>query len=339
MTMTSNLVLMYNVNICPDNLPEHFPVDYEFFDPGKTYSDQTVFAYDHYLSKGIIEQHLESHLQAGYRVIYDNKNEHWFTTNQWWIVELLQKYPQQHLLLSLGSAPGTMSNLRVQAVPAWIWLRCRYYWEKFNYHNTAYIPTATAQYKTLCMINRPRAWRDRVWDALDQFGENVLRSYLSRGIGMPDDGVSDGHLWQMNPRWFDLTAMSLVCESSVGALPGEIPVTAPAGVFISEKSLKPMAMQHPFILVATPGTLAEIQSFGFETFPELWDESYDSVANFQQRLLLIMQQVRQFDVTQLNTPVIQQKLQHNQHRIFDPVVTQQLLQQQVLDPILEFLNE
>jgi hypothetical protein len=110
-------------------------------------------------------------------------------------------------------------------------------------------------------------------------------------------------------------------------------------VFISEKSLKPLAMQHPFILVATPGTLAEIRSFGFETFPELWDESYDLVADFDQRLLLIMRQVYRFDVAQLNQPVVQQKLEHNQHRIFDPVVTQQLLQQQVLDPILEFLNE
>jgi hypothetical protein len=100
-----------------------------------------------------------------------------------------------------------------------------------------------------------------------------------------------------------------------------------------------MAMQHPFIVVATPGTLAEIQSFGFETFPELWDESYDSIVDFDQRLNVIIQQVQQFDTAQLTQPVVQQKLQHNRHRIFDPVVTQQLLQQQVLDPILEFLNE
>jgi hypothetical protein len=337
MIMTSNLVLMHDTRLVPSNLSTYFPVDYEFFDFSKTYSTNTVFVYDHYLSEIAVKQHLESHLQAGYRVIYDNKSEHWFTTDQWWIVELLQKYPQQHLLFSLGSAAGSVPGLRVQAVPAWIWLRFRYHWEKLNYHNIAY--TTTAQYKTLCMINQPRRWRDRVWDALDQFGENVLRSYLSRGIRMPDDITSDGYLWEVNPQWFQVTAMSLVCESSIGAIENELSVTAPSGVFISEKSLKPMAMQHPFILIATPGTLAEIRSFGFETFPELWDESYDSVANFQQRLLLIMRQVRQFDVTQLNTPVIQQKLQHNQHRIFDPVVTQQLLQQQVLDPILEFLNE
>jgi hypothetical protein len=335
--MTSNLVLMSDGVHVPENMPENFPVDYEFFDPAKKYSARTVFVYDHYLSKHLITQCLESHLQAGYRVIYDNKNEHWFTTDQWWIVELLQKYPQQHLLFSLGSAAGSLPGLRVQAVPAWIWLRFRYHWEKLNYHNIAY--TRTAQYKTLCMINQPRFWRDRVWDELDQFGENVLRSYLSRGICMPNDITSDGYLWEVNPQWFQVTAMSLVCESSIGAIENELSVTAPSGVFISEKSLKPMAMQHPFILVATPGTLAEIRSFGFETFPELWDESYDSVANFQQRLLLIMRQVYRFDVTQINQPVVQQKLEHNQHRIFDPVITQQLLQQQVLDPILEFLNE
>jgi hypothetical protein len=253
------------------------------------------------------------------------------------VVELLQQYPQQHLLFSLGSVPGTIDNLRVQAVPAWIWLRCRDYWEKLNYHNIAYTPNA--RYKTLCMINYTRPWRDQVWRALNPLGADVLRSYLSQGISMPDDVTGSGHLWQVNPRWFHLSAMSLVCESSIGAFPGEISVTAPSGVFVSEKSLKPMAMQHPFIVVATPGTLAEIQSFGFETFPELWDESYDSIVNFGQRLNVIMQQVQQFDTAQLNQPVVQQKLQHNRHRIFDPAVTQQLLQQQVLDPILEFLNE
>jgi len=61
--------------------------------------------------------------------------------------------------------------------------------------------------------------------------------------------------------------------------------------------------------------------------------------DFDQRLNVIIEQVQQFDTAQLTQPVVQQKLQHNRHRIFDPVVTQQLLQQQVLDPILEFLNE
>ena len=337
MTMTSNLVLMSDGVHVPDNMPENFPVDYEFFDPAKKYSAQTVFVYDHYLSKHLITQCLESHLQAGYRVIYDNKSEHWFTIDGYWVVELLQKYPQQHLLFSLGSRPGTVPGLRVQAVPAWIWLRCRDYWEKLNYHNIAYTPTA--RYKTLCMINYARSWRNQVWQALDPMGDDVLRSYLSRGISMPDDVAGDGHLWKVNPRWFQLTTMSLVCESSVGAVPGETPVTAPSGVFVSEKSLKPMAMQHPFIVIATPGTLAEIQSFGFETFPELWDESYDSIVDFDQRLNVIIQQVQQFDPAQLNQPVVQQKLEHNQHRIFDPAVTRKLRQQQVLDPILEFLNE
>jgi len=337
MTMTSNLVMMFDAAHAPRNMSAYFPVDYEFFDPAKKYSNNTVFAYDHYLSEHWVKQYLESHLQAGYRVIYDNKSEHWFTSEGWWVVELLQQYPQQHLLFSLGSVPGAIDNLRVQAVPAWIWLRCRDYWEKLNYHNIAYTPTA--RYKTLCMINYTRPWRDQVWRALNPLGADVMRSYLSQGISMPDDVTGAGHLWQVNPRWFHLSAMSLVCESSIGAFPGEISVTAPSGVFVSEKSLKPMAMQHPFIVVATPGTLAEIQSFGFETFPELWDESYDSIVDFDQRLNVIIQQVQQFDTAQLNQPAVQQKLQHNRHRIFDPAVTQQLLQQQVLDPILEFLNE
>jgi hypothetical protein len=110
-------------------------------------------------------------------------------------------------------------------------------------------------------------------------------------------------------------------------------------LFLCEKTYKPLACKHPLLMVSTQGNLSYLRNQGFETFPELWDESYDSIVDFDQRLNVIIQQVQQFDPAQLNQLVVQQKLQHNQHRIFDSVVTQQLLQQQVLVPILEFLNE
>ena len=44
---------------------------------------------------------------------------------------------------------------------------------------------------------------------------------------------------------------------------------------LTEKSFKPIALGMPFILSATAGSLAYLRSYGFQTFGEFWDESYD----------------------------------------------------------------
>jgi hypothetical protein len=44
---------------------------------------------------------------------------------------------------------------------------------------------------------------------------------------------------------------------------------------LTEKSFKPIALGMPFILSATAGSLAYLRSYGFQTFGDFWDESYD----------------------------------------------------------------
>jgi len=44
---------------------------------------------------------------------------------------------------------------------------------------------------------------------------------------------------------------------------------------LTEKSFKPIALGMPFILSATAGSLAYLREYGFQTFGEFWDESYD----------------------------------------------------------------
>jgi len=45
---------------------------------------------------------------------------------------------------------------------------------------------------------------------------------------------------------------------------------------LTEKSLKPIAMGQPFIIVGCPHSLEYLRSYGFKTFNNLWDESYDT---------------------------------------------------------------
>jgi hypothetical protein len=60
-----------------------------------------------------------------------------------------------------------------------------------------------------------------------------------------------------------------------------------ARIHLTEKSLRPIAIAQPFILVGTAGSLEYLRSYGFKTFRGIWDESYDNVNDPEQRLYAI----------------------------------------------------
>jgi hypothetical protein len=58
---------------------------------------------------------------------------------------------------------------------------------------------------------------------------------------------------------------------------------------LTEKSLRPIACGQPFVLAATHGSLEYLRSYGFQTFSDLWDESYDQETDPVRRLQKIVQ--------------------------------------------------
>jgi hypothetical protein len=56
---------------------------------------------------------------------------------------------------------------------------------------------------------------------------------------------------------------------------------------LTEKSLRPIACAQPFILAGTYGSLEYLRSYGFKTFGNIWDESYDLVEDPAERLTQI----------------------------------------------------
>jgi hypothetical protein len=56
---------------------------------------------------------------------------------------------------------------------------------------------------------------------------------------------------------------------------------------LTEKSLRPIACAQPFILAGTHGSLEYLRSYGFKTFGDVWDESYDLVEDPAERLIQI----------------------------------------------------
>lgn len=45
---------------------------------------------------------------------------------------------------------------------------------------------------------------------------------------------------------------------------------------ITEKIIKPIMHNHPFVVFGSPNCLKTLKKYGFKTFSEFWDESYDS---------------------------------------------------------------
>lgn len=65
------------------------------------------------------------------------------------------------------------------------------------------------------------------------------------------------------------------------------------GTYISEKTLKPIAHLHPFVIVGRPGILKKLKQLGFKTFGEFWDESYDEIQNNSERIIKVYELIKQ----------------------------------------------
>lgn len=61
---------------------------------------------------------------------------------------------------------------------------------------------------------------------------------------------------------------------------------------LTEKIFKPIVAQRPFMLAAAPGNLAYLKSYGFQTFDQWIDESYDLIQDPDQRLQAIVDQTQ-----------------------------------------------
>ena len=79
---------------------------------------------------------------------------------------------------------------------------------------------------------------------------------------------------------------------------------------LTEKIFKPITAKRPFILVGAPGNLAYIKSYGFKTFDQWIDESYDNELDPDKRILLITEQVEKLcslSASQLDAMYIEMK--------------------------------
>jgi hypothetical protein len=66
-------------------------------------------------------------------------------------------------------------------------------------------------------------------------------------------------------------------------------------IHLTEKTLRPIACGHPFLLAAGPGSLEYLRSYGFQTFAPWIDETYDQEINSVKRLQKIINSMKKIN--------------------------------------------
>ena len=150
-------------------------------------------------------------------------------------------------------------------------------------------------------------------------GEKIMSDYptilLEDDVPNNDDGVTWDNTFNRN--WFLKTYFNLVTESSAknDASSGPMPLTNFDNTFFTtEKTIKPIFNCHPFICIADKNYHANLkQSFGFEMYDEIFDYSFDSIVENEQRFDGVLSQL----TNDIDYMLIKTKLEHNQQLFLD----------------------
>ena len=162
-----------------------------------------------------------------------------------------------------------------------------------RYEDRNQLPTK----KFMCLMGKIGWFRENLWNYFEQnedIKNNGFISYLKKGIVLPNSWeetftnhqgintqeITENHILngESSPvidnleTYYEDTYFSIIPETN-------------AGIRITEKTTKVLYHGHPFIMFCPSsdmtskkvGMLEKLREWGFETFPELFDESYDDL--------------------------------------------------------------
>jgi hypothetical protein len=97
---------------------------------------------------------------------------------------------------------------------------------------------------------------------------------------------------------------------------------------LTEKIFKPIVLKMPFVLVGCANNLAYLRSYGFKTFGDFWDESYDTIFDPMERLkaiVKILKDISTMSVAEQQAMLVKMQpiLDHNYNLFNDPAFVRQ----------------
>jgi hypothetical protein len=193
----------------------------------------------------------------------------------------------------------------------------------------------------LLLMNGVRPHRTKLYNALEPVLPGNIYSYVEYGVTLQNaqDQEFNDTTWQryIDPNWYTNTRFSVVAESATSFGVNHYPTN---DINVSEKTLKPCAFKHPSVIWGQVGTLAWQKRQGFETFEHCVDETYDTVEDEDIRLEKVVEQINICiaDKTIFADPLTKQKLEHNYDHFYNEEIVFKLFKEQMVDPLLEFIE-
>jgi hypothetical protein len=216
-------------------------------------------------------------------------------------------------------------NAHVWINKNWFWYNEALWYISLGYNN--YTPLKTHNKLALMPMRLRRPHRDQLFNAMTPYLDQLIYSYNDRGIFLPDDADEQSPSWQrfFNRQWYDDTYFSIVAETTVST----------PELFITEKTFKPIAYQHPFLILGQPKVLDYLRSQGFETYNNIFDESYDDEYDLDKRLEKIINNIKGFNQIPYDAITLE-KLIHNQNLFFNKELIVERIRKEIIEPTLEY---
>lgn len=206
----------------------------------------------------------------------------------------------------------------------WVRLHESIWWQAMGHDR--YVPKKSAALKLALMPIR-RTDPDRYYfiSHLHNVLEQMIWSYGDRTLPMDGDTTHGEYQRFVNPAWYDDTFCSVVVETH----------TNTDKVYVTEKSFKPVAFYHPFMVLAAPGHLTKLKKQGFETFDNLFDESYDNEIEFVKRCKILSKNLQDLELGSYDYHT-QEKIRHNHNHYYDRTLVETIMKQEIVDPLLAY---
>jgi len=303
------------------------------FDPALTYSDDTTFMYRTNEARRKVKKY-----EGSCRFIADSIWEPFFWTDNF-----------DQNTIGLLNRPGQNNDGSIITVPKWLW-----YEEHFSQQHKKPLledlPFNHAKTKSfLLQMGKKREYRVRLYNQLKDRGllDDATYSFLSYGIALEgnfspetyDERHPPFFEREYKPDWYNRTKFSLVAENTFDdprekkrALKNEL-IKNNGEAFVSEKSMKPIMFGHPFIILGDRGICSTLESWGFYTFPELFDKEFDKEHDINKRTDMIVEQVANY-----RHKDVKDKVLHNFNHFWNTDLVMQSMKEEIIEPILNFIN-
>jgi hypothetical protein len=223
--------------------------------------------------------------------------------------------------------------------PNWFWYHESLLYQRKGYDQ--YIPNRSYSKKALMPMGIQKESYDQLFDSVSDLVDDFVYSYVGRlGKRLPNDAPDN--FWTnspsqltgfnqryFNPEWYNQTYYSLVAETTVCNL---FPLHP------TEKTFKPIAFRHPYIVWGQQGILNHLHNIGFETYENLFEESYDLDPDRSSRLHKVVNNVRSFKYDVFDD-LTNQKTKHNHQLFFNLDLIRARIKKEIVEPILDFFEK